>query len=293
MDLRAQARQIRLDLLAVETSHALASRDIPHAVIKGPTTSRWLYRPPREYSDLDILVPPSQLAPCVSTLVSEGIAHPPGGRLGEEASHSQVLTSPVGAEIDVHVTLPTLDPATGERVWNVLASDLVDFPLDTGAVPALVPASRCVVLAMHVLASGFQNERVREDLRRALEASGADVWTEAVSRAERLGIRADVCAAADFVSERALAAMSPAATLRLTGRSSSAIQLERVLRGGWPDGVRMLVQELFPSAGFMARYDPASRTSRAAMLAARLRRLRRIAAGLPSAGSELLRARRR
>ena len=60
-DLRVIAHQIRLDLLAVAASAALAADGVPNALLKGPTTARWLYDPPRPYRDVDLLVPCSQL----------------------------------------------------------------------------------------------------------------------------------------------------------------------------------------------------------------------------------------
>ena len=32
---------------------------MPHVILKGPSTARWLYDPPRAYRDVDVLVPPA------------------------------------------------------------------------------------------------------------------------------------------------------------------------------------------------------------------------------------------
>ena len=156
LDLAAAATQMRLDLLAVRASRALAQASVPHALIKGPTTARWLYDPPRSYRDVDILVPRSRAEDAVNTLVTADVAHPRAGGLGEEASHSHLLISPPGFELDLHVTLPSLSsPPDGapDHMWRILSAHLEPFDIDGADVPSLDAPARYLVLALHCLAS--------------------------------------------------------------------------------------------------------------------------------------------
>ncbi|MHA3704649.1 nucleotidyltransferase family protein, partial [Jatrophihabitans sp. YIM 134969] len=176
MDLVAQAQQLRLDLLAVEASRVLSRADVPHALLKGPTTALWLYDEPRAYRDVDLLVPTSRAVRAAAVLADAGVAHPAAGRWGEEAEHSRLLVSPHGDELDLHVALPGTAP-DGDRLWTALAPHVVPFPVpDTGVVPALDTPARVLVLALHALAAGPHETTPADDLRRARAQAPASDW---------------------------------------------------------------------------------------------------------------------
>lgn len=286
-------RQLRLDHLAITASAVLAERHVPHALIKGATTSHWLYDPPRDYRDVDLLVPGSRLDAAVSALVEGGVASPAHGRLGEEGDHSLVLVSTIGAELDLHVALPSLTPEPGsDALWAALEAHLEPFDLDGRRLPALDVVARSVVLALHVVASGQHSEQVREDFRRARRVVSTDDWAAARHLASTLGVVMHFEAAEALVDGVALRAIPPEVRLRLSGGSASAIQLARL--GALP--LRRLPgavwREAFPSRTFLTRMFPDVDAGRMSLSRARAVRLMGLIRSLPGALTELRRARR-
>jgi hypothetical protein len=248
---------MRLDRLAVKASRSLTHAGVPHALIKGVTTARWLYDPPRAYRDVDLLVPRSRIKDAIRALKRDGVAEPKAGRLGEEASHSQVLISSEGYELDMHVTLPTLATPTrteGDRLWAVLEPHVQPFDLDGEQIPALDLPARFVVLVMHWVASSHDVVRVVMDKDLALGRLTPAEFLEAHQLAQQLGVgyafRPAVSAVA--VDEHAPAEM----TLRLKGGSPAEIRLKAILAqpvSRWPKQVLM---EIFPSPTMLSRQNP-------------------------------------
>jgi Uncharacterised nucleotidyltransferase len=196
------AQQIRLDLVAVRVAKVLAGAEVPHALIKGVTTSRWLYDQPRRYGDVDVLVPQSRVGAASAALTGAGVATATAGLYGEAAAHSQLLITPDGAEVDLHGSLPGLNgwgSREPDRLWSVLASDLTLIELDGVQVTALSLPSRCVVLGLHAVASARGSGQAAEDLRRARAQAGDEVWAEAFRRADLLGLTAHLTAALEAV----------------------------------------------------------------------------------------------
>ncbi|WP_158221161.1 nucleotidyltransferase family protein [Kineosporia sp. R_H_3] len=286
------ARQLRLDQVALRAIGALSDAAVPHALIKGVTTATWLYDPPRDYRDVDLLVPASRLGEAVNALVSNGVVVPVHGAPGEEAPHSLVLTTPRGAEVDLHVGLPALPPVgRSDRLWEVLASHISSFEVGGRLVPALDVPARCVVLALHAVASGHLSAQVREDFRRAREVVTPGEWGSALALASELGVT-DYVTGAILVTDGVTAGgLEASVSLQIEGASPSAIQLERVLRLSPPAAFRMVAAELFPSRLMISRMFPDGAGRRASYLRGSLRRLRFLAARLPGAVREVRRAR--
>lgn len=258
MDLPLRAQQLRLDVLARDVSKVLESAGVAHVLLKGPSTANWLYDPPRLYRDVDVLVPADQLDEAIAAVTNSGLASLGGGRLGEECEHSLVMISRDGCELDLHVTLPMLshdgDP-DAQDIWNLLSQhvELMNLP-GVGSVPVLDVPGRCMVLALHALMSGYQNEQVREDLRRA-RAVGADAWQEAADIAEALGIRA-LFADGIAVVEHGREPMSVVGFLKQVDAPGSAFVLQRLTEASGRDRLELLWREAFPSRGFMQRAYP-------------------------------------
>ena len=280
MDLAAEAERLRLDLLAVEVSRALEVAGIPHVLLKGPSTSLWLYDPPRRYNDVDMLVPYSRVRDAVTALGSAGIAVP-AGELGEEASHSQLLISHVGFEVDLHVTLPTAATYTDDRVWEVLSAHVEPLALDVGEVPALDEPARCLVLALHAVASGEQVPKSTEDLKRALDVASGDSWAAGRALAERLEV-ADFFDAGLVMAGRPISGrLSERAYLRVADAPNAAIAIDRLKATPLRQLPAALWREVLPSRGFMERAYAV--TDSRSLRRAHLTRWRSIAAELPDA----------
>lgn len=278
--LAAELQRLQLDVLAGRVSSVLTAAAVPHALIKGPTTATWLYRPPRPYSDVDVLVPRSQVHEAVAALSRTDVAHPCAGRFGEGAAHSQLLMTADGHEVDLHGTLPTLvvDGRDPDRVWRTLSGRLQPFRLaeGIGPVPALAPEARAVVLALHALGAGPGEHRELEDLRRARTVLGSDGWERARQIAAQLGIVDRFTVMEAVMGGDPVASAGGEAALWLAGAGGPAIQLQRLRALPPPAIARALWRELVPSRGFMRHAFPSSSQGWIPLQRARAVRLWRI-----------------
>ena len=285
-------RQLRLDHLAVTASRTLTAAGIPHALIKGPTTALWLYDPPREYRDVDLLLPLSQVGPAVKALVVDGVAEPGHAALGELAAHSLVVLAPGGAEIDVHVSLPGMRTPVGDGLWQALAPRVRPFGLGGHEVPALDPVGRCLVIALHAVMSGGHDPQPLEDMRRARNALTDGQWPGVEELAVTLGVRAQLEAAVAVLEQRSVTGMPADVTLLVTGATGSAIQLERLSHVPISVAARTLARELFPTQAFVSRQFPDLAGKRAGYVRGWWRRVNRLCRNLPAAVGQVRRARR-
>lgn len=278
MDLAQESLRLRLDLLAVEVSQHFARAGIPHVLLKGPSTANWLYDPPRPYSDVDMLVPVSRAEAAVALLRAVGVAESVDGRVGEAASHSVLIRSPAGFQLDLHIALPTLQP-DGDRIWNVLSAHVEPLDLGVGSVPALDLAGRCLVLALHALNPDASQAAV--DLRRARASANVEIWQEAAKLAEQLNAADLFDAGLGMVGAGSGRAISPRAHLYATSAPSAAFGVQRLREARRRDVPRMLWHELIPSVGFMKHAYPEFADSRFGLARAHLRRWRRLLKQLP------------
>lgn len=130
VELWGVVHNMRVDLLTRNVSTAFAAAGIPHVLLEGPTTSSWLYEPPRAYADVDILLRLADMEKSRRVVTDRGLATVMGGGVGEEASHSLVMQAPSGIELDLHLALPMLKADTADTVWAVLQQHVVDFDID-------------------------------------------------------------------------------------------------------------------------------------------------------------------
>lgn len=280
-DLRRESSRLILDHLAVRVGAALAEAGIPYALLKGASTSLWLYDPPRSYNDVDVLVPATRVSRAAAALERAGVARPAGGRVGEEAEHSYLLRSSDGYEIDLHLALPTTPPA-GDRYWDALSQHLVPLDLGVGQVQALDEAARCLVLALHALAGGNRNYQPAEDLRRALAAASTVSWLEAGTIASSLGIL-DLFTAGKQLVTGQVTVSSARARLRAQDAPSAALGLQRLAEAPLIRRPGLLLREIFPSPAFMREAYPQVCQNRCGLPRAHLSRWRALAGQLPLA----------
>lgn len=178
-----------LDLTAAGLSSSLQMSCIPHLLLKGPTTARWLYADgtQRPYSDIDLLVRREHGRGAGEALTTLGFVDALDGFRPDEAEwHSQTWTrpGPHPAVIDLHISLALCpDPdATWRALWahrertTLAGQDL--FQLDEPA--------RCLVIALHAAQSGYQAAKPLEDLRRARRIAFPEVWDQARQIAEEV-----------------------------------------------------------------------------------------------------------
>jgi Uncharacterised nucleotidyltransferase len=298
MNLEAAAQQLRLDLLAQDVSSALAAASIPHTLLKGPSTSIWLYDPPRAYRDVDLLVPSSQLNNAVEAIVGAGLAGAKGEHVGEEAPHSLLLISREGFELDLHITLPALSPGryrNRDRVWNALSDHISGITLVEGSqvsVPVLDIPGRCLVLALHAVESGHQAPQVREDLDRARVRASEEDWVVAARLADGLGVRDLFDAGLTIGRADGEQPLPVYAYLKKTGAVGSAFGLQRLVEAPLLDKPGLLWRELFPSREFIRRTHPNGYSSIKQLLSLYVQRWKQLARQLPAAALALVAARR-
>lgn len=278
MDLALETQRLRLDLLAVQVSRELDRAGIPHALVKGPSTSTWLYDPPRVYNDVDMLVPFSRVEEVVSVLRSAGIAGAVDGRVGEAAAHSLMVLSTAGFQLDLHISLPTLPPA-GDLIWEVLSPHVERLDLGVGSVPALDMPARCLVLALHAL--NPDAPQAGEDLRRAYSAAAQAVWRDAAQLAGRLDAEDLFEAGLEMIGIDSGRPMSARAYLYATAAPSAAFGLQRLREARRRDVPGMVWREIFPSARFMRHAYPLVTARRFGYVRAHLVRWSRLANQLP------------
>jgi hypothetical protein len=294
LDLRIEAERLRLDALAVLVSAELTRNEIPHALLKGPSTANWLYDPPRAYRDVDILLSPRTLDRAVHALDSAGIAFAQAGRPGEEAQHSMLLISADGFEVDVHLSLPTL-PVGLMSAWDVLRIHVETLDLGLGSVPKLDEPGRCLVLALHALNSGGGSGQPIEDLRRARVKAAMASWEVAAQLAAELGAQ-DLFSAAITLVEgdpEPVAMASPRARLYADGAPSGAFGLQRLSETRLRGLPRAVWREIFPTPGFMRRAEPGRVQGWHGLMWAYMRRLTRLGRQFGPAVAAWSRAHRR
>ena len=275
--------QMRLDALTVEASRCLADAGIPHLLLKGPTTAQWLYDPPRLYRDVDLLIQAKDARAATDSLRLAGIAAPVAGAMGEEAHHSQLLTTPHGLELDLHVALPSAPlptPADEQQLWSAIAAQIKPFTVQGFDVPAFGFPGRCVVIALHSL-SALADSQAVEDLDRARRLAGNDVWAQALVLAAELGVERRVQSALDFADNGHDPEALPLENRLLVRGASGAYQLQRLAHLPLPQLPCRVWAEIFPSPGFM-RYGHPEFTSQRDLARAYLVRLLRLTRKLPS-----------
>jgi hypothetical protein len=295
MDLPEIVRVMQLDALAVDVTVALRAHDVPHVILKGPSTSHWLYDPPRSYRDVDLLVPAGCLEQVVLVLESDGIATASAGRVGEEAPHSLLMVASTGFELDVHVLLPMMTPyrQASRDLWSAIEPHITTMPLGHDQIPVLDHPGRCVVLALHAVASGYEDKQVAEDLRRARGCAPSGDWEAAAQLAEELGVLDLFVAGASMAEpERAAGTASVEVLLKQAAASGPAFGLQRLLEAPLRDKVRLMWREAFPTVGFMRRAYPGARGSHRELARAYAVRLAGIARELPQSVAAVARARR-
>lgn len=278
IDLVQETQRLRLDMLAVEVSSALSTAHVPHAVIKGVTTARWLYDPPRSYRDVDVLIPSTGASAALRALI--GIAEPHSGRVGEEAPHSLILHSADGFEVDVHISLPTLPPA-GDCLWNAFAPHVKMMTLDVGSIPVLDEPARCLVLALHAL-SGPSSPQPVEDLRRAREATAPAAWDRVRQLAQQIGAD-DLLEAGLSLTGPPVRSLTRRAYLHAHQAPPASLGLQRLAEARRRDLPGMILREVVPSAGFMRYAHPDLLGTRFWLVRAHARRWRTLRKQLPLA----------
>ncbi|KQQ05651.1 MULTISPECIES: nucleotidyltransferase family protein [unclassified Rathayibacter] len=256
-------------------------------VLKGPIADADLLRPPRASGDVDVLVPPEDLARLVSLLGDEGWTLRPWPDAPTlAAKHSRSYRHPDWPiDIDVHWRWPgfLVPPAEAfEGLWA--RRRLVDLAGRTVATVSV--ADMALVLALHSLRDAWQITDPRHvgpvdyELLVAAVAPRAEIHDPLARAAESLGA---VQTAAPFLQELGIEAREgdvPAAEVRAWRLNAASPHAS----AGWVEALRtapparrlaVLRRALFPSAFALRAADPAIGPRRRDAVAGWWRRFRR------------------
>jgi hypothetical protein len=267
-------------------------------VLKGPPTASWLHPGGNRYSsDIDLLVPPHAAEAVDRFLEAQGYA-----RLlpNPDASHATTWVKDGAFAVDVHHTLVGVQ-ADRETVWDVLSSSAEETTIGESRCTVLNTAGRTLNVVLHAAQHGPRDPRVVDDLAALIARDSLRDLADAAELARRLGAEsafvAGLCVdprGGDLSRRLGLQPVaSTEAALRAAGAPEVALGVARLSAAeGTRARVRIVRDEIFPSAAFMRVWRPATRTSRLALVAAYAYRPLWLLARLPRAVRAFLRARR-
>lgn len=293
---------------------ALEADAIPVLLLKGPVIVRWLYGSAGEkrgYRDVDLLVPRPQAELAVEVLRRHGFEYMFRSSLEQGASeHARVLVSSperspadsvLGARsvaVDLHHTLHGVR-VSPEEVWEVIHAGAEAMTILDTEVPIPGEAARALHVALHAGAQGAYTGHPVEDLRRALDLVGDEVWREAARLAERLD------AVPLFATGLSMEPRGRAVVERLAIPSTGDVD-SRLRAGAAPalsfgltrlratKGIRakasLIFRELVPTPAFMRIWSPLARRGDLGLVLAYAYRPLWLAVKLPGAIAAVARA---
>lgn len=280
-----------LDREAVAITRFLETTGIPCIVLKGPALASWLYvdGTVRTYSDIDLLVPPSDFEKTASILHELGYEPNVSGSKLEREAHATTMTGPRGLTVDLHRSLN----ATADELVNsyaVLSPGSRELSLAGGHVLVCGEVAQLVVVVLHAAQHGAHESKPIEDLRRAAPVVTDAQVRDAFALAQQLGAAESFTAGLALDPElarrhRDLISTPRSALVRaraLSGhRVPGVVPLARIVDSGGFARVRLILRAVFPTREFLeSRYGPMS--SRRAV-GRRIRRYAHQVSRLPAA----------
>ena len=180
-NLLATARTLGIDLMTAEILAGLDAIGCRAILLKGPALRRALYDDGelRGYGDADLLVSPSDL-PRASDLVAElgfVLRDDDRDRLAFWEPHHQVWDRD-GRTVELHWRLVGID-APPELAWRVLAAGTEPITVAAVKGESLDRPRTALLVALHAAQHGVDFAKPRQDLERALDRFGLEVWSEA------------------------------------------------------------------------------------------------------------------
>jgi Uncharacterised nucleotidyltransferase len=200
--LRATAQTLAVDLATAEVFAALADAGIEAMLLRGPVVARRFYGDaPRDYVDVDVLVPPAARARTRAVL--QRLGYRPLASDDEVAGHrplhAREWVRADGVSVDLHRTVSGAR-APDERVWSELAAraERASIAGTVCAVPRA--AASALVVALHAAHNGPRGAKPLADLERALAVADDVTWREAAALAERIDATAALAAGLQLVA---------------------------------------------------------------------------------------------
>jgi hypothetical protein len=188
---------LALDAATREVVEALDHEDVRPLLIKGPAITRWLYtnEAARSYVDVDLLVSERDWGAAARVLARLGFKSWNAGLSEEEfaelaaedqiATHAETWTRPPGISIDLHRTIVGIGAGQAE-LWKAFSDGREPLTLGTRAVDIPGEPARTVIVVLEAAKAGASDDKGMENLGRALDVVGEDVWSEAARLARSL-----------------------------------------------------------------------------------------------------------
>jgi hypothetical protein len=185
-------RHEELDRAAVTALAEFESAGVKALLLKGPALARRLYAEgeTRGYRDIDLLVPPRDLASARKALSELGYKKPYEA-LGLDdvggVEHGEVWARPGENRgghicIDLHWRLSRCE-ASGDALWDALAAGRGSILLQGKAVAVPADEGLALHLAIHAAQGGLEDRKAIADLKRGIERWPPEVWEAAAQLA--------------------------------------------------------------------------------------------------------------
>jgi Uncharacterised nucleotidyltransferase len=254
------ARRLAIDGTAARVVEALASAGVRCILLKGASFSD-LYEGARLYNDIDLLVAPETLETAEAALARLGF------ELRDDDPHSRIWRRE-GLDVDLHTTIVGVH-VEAERLWEVAASHAEPISVGGAPVEVLDSPARALHVVLHAAQHGLNEQKPREDLRRALARVSRETWDKAAALAVELEAQASFWAGLGLEPEgRELqvalqleeGTRRTETELRATTAPPTSVGLLRLAETkGMRAKTALVAREAFPSAFFLRTWSPLAR----------------------------------
>jgi Uncharacterised nucleotidyltransferase len=257
-------------------------------LLKGPALARLLYDVPeqRHYSDIDVLVPPGDLAAARAALVELGYRNASaqmavddiGGVIHGESWLATPAEAMYPVVLDLHLRLAGAN-APAQAAWEALKARSTPIEIGGSQVPALDRVGLAMHLAIHAAHHGAGYERGSRELTRGLDRWPPEVWREAARLAREIDAIEAFAAGLRLVESGAelAEALDLPSTERLDWQLRQGVaprgrfHLQAFLQAGSVrERAHVIRRALFPPPGWILRAYPWAQGRRARMTAAYL-----------------------
>jgi hypothetical protein len=287
------ARTLALDLATGEVVRELDAAGIDCMILKGPAMVHYLYEDSpgrRNYGDIDLLVAPRHFDDAGRVLASLGFEDQLAGTRVSEADRLQERPWHRDGSAYIPVDLHRgFHHVTDWPAWWERLSQHRDVLVIEGQPVAIPDRVGCAVIAALHASKATSLSKGLEDLRRALERFGDEVWRQAAGLAASVGAVNAFAAAlsrqsagAELAARLGLTVTDPVVWFRATSLTRGTGCLSLVLEPGpWPVRAQRVRDAVFPSRAVLAAARPIATRGPGGLAAAHLSRLGLVVTHLP------------
>lgn len=256
----ANANRAYIALALGLVSWIATKRAVDAVVVKGAAAELTGLRPPRDFSDVDIVVRPAELEVFRDELAERGwLARPFEDDDNVFPKHSISMYHPQWPiDIDVHYRFPGFEADPDSVVDEILKDPL---RVESGNRQLLIPSELgCVVFqALHQLRSPWEpgaQETLDELQRRSADIASAEILDFARRTNCLAALRPFLERRGDFAMAKELfPEPSTEWRVRTLGEDSASIRIFTLIRAPWPKKPRLAWRAAFPSRTALAARD--------------------------------------